>query len=70
MNRREQVASGLATALLAGPWERDAQRKRVAAALGRRTPPKWVLALVDQVRETYPQAPADRPRELAAVVQN
>jgi RNA-directed DNA polymerase len=69
MNRREQVASGMATALLAGPWERDAQGKRLTVALGRRTPPKWVLALVEQVREAYADPPRDRPRELAEFLQ-
>jgi hypothetical protein len=39
------------------------------AALGRRTPPRWVPMLVDQVLEAYHRRPADRPRELAAYLQ-
>jgi hypothetical protein len=69
MSRREQVASGLATALLAGAWQPPAMRAQVTAALGRRTPPKWVVALVDQVLDAYRDPPADRPRELAAYLQ-
>lgn len=66
---RDTVAAGLATAMLAGPWTSAAMRLRTKTALGRRTPPKWLTALVDQVLEIYPDAPADRPRELAAAVQ-
>jgi RNA-directed DNA polymerase len=66
---RDTVSAGLASALLAGPWEAEHQLVRVAAALGRRTPPKWAVALVGQVRAAYRDPPADRPRELAAYLQ-
>jgi RNA-directed DNA polymerase len=66
---RQQVASGLATAMLAGPWTRDGLVARTGAALGRRTPPKWLTALADQVLAAYRDAPADRPRELADYLQ-
>lgn len=42
---------------------------RLTAALGRRSAPRWVGALVDQVHEAYRDAPVDRPRELAAYLQ-
>lgn len=43
-------------------------RRRVADCLGRDRPPLWVHRLVAQVVEAYPMAPADRPRELATVL--
>jgi RNA-directed DNA polymerase len=67
--RQEAVAQGLATALLAGPWTAPEMAERVRAALGRRTAPRWVGALVTQVLSAYRDRPADRPRELAAFVQ-
>lgn len=69
MNPRGQVAHGIAYAMLAGPWAPAPMRLRVKAALGRRTPPKWLPLLVDQVLAAYRDAPVDRPRELAAFVQ-
>ncbi|MGI8761687.1 MAG: reverse transcriptase family protein [Jatrophihabitantaceae bacterium] len=66
---REQVAQGVATALLAGPWERASMRSRCGDALGERDIPRWVGALVVQVLEAYRDPPADRPRELAAYLQ-
>ncbi len=68
MNRRDQVAHGLATAMLAGPWTQAAMLARTRAALGRRTAPKWLAALVEQTLELYREPPADRPRELARVL--
>lgn len=65
----DQVAAGLATALLAGPWNKQAMTARAKSALGRRTPPKWLGHLVDAVLELYRDPPLDRPRELAAVLQ-
>lgn len=59
-------ADGLATAMLAGPWTRSAMRARTKAALGRRTSPKWLTALVDDALDAYRDPPSDRPRELAA----
>ena len=64
--QREHVANGLATAMLAGPWTRPGLLLRTKSALGRRTPPKWLPALVDQVLDAYRDPPQDRPRELAA----
>lgn len=40
--------------------------RRVAVALGRERAPRWVGTLVGEVLEAYREAPADRPRELAA----
>ncbi|MEX5718066.1 hypothetical protein [Geodermatophilus maliterrae] len=62
------TASGIATALLAGPWRRREAVRRVAVALGYARAPRWVGALVAEVLLTYRDAPADRPRELAAFV--
>ena len=69
VNCREQVAAGLATALLAGPWQRTAMLSRTRVALGRPQPPRWLAELVDQVLAGYRDAPADRPRELAGYLQ-
>jgi hypothetical protein len=67
--RRAAVrADGVATALLAGPWHRRGMVRRVAVALGFQRAPRWVGTLVGQVLEAYRDAPADRPRELAAFV--
>jgi RNA-directed DNA polymerase len=69
MNRHDHVAAGLATAMLAGPWREAAMLARTRAALGRRTAPKWLPALIEQTLELYRDPPADRPRELARVLQ-
>ncbi len=61
-------ASGIATALLAGPWRRPPMVRRVAVALGFVRAPQWVGQLVGEVLDAYRNAPADRPRELAAFV--
>lgn len=65
LNRREQVAAGIATALLAGPWQPEPMRTRVGTAIGRRPTPRWVAALVAQVLAAYRDPPVDRPYELA-----
>jgi RNA-directed DNA polymerase len=65
----DTVASGLATAMLAGPWRQAAMVARVRSAMGRKTAPKWVTALVEQTLDAYRDPPADRPRELAAFLQ-
>jgi hypothetical protein len=44
-------------------------RARLAAALGRRRPPRWIDALVEQVLDAYRDPPVDRPRELSAYLQ-
>ncbi len=70
MSTREQVAGGLASALLAGPWERAPMQARVQDALGRRQSPRWLTELVDAVIAGYPRPPVDRPRELTAYLQH
>jgi hypothetical protein len=67
--RRNEVADGLATALLAGPWTAAAMHARCLEALDRTRPPRWLDPLVQQVLAVYHQAPADAPRELAAYLQ-
>jgi RNA-directed DNA polymerase len=59
------TASGLATALLAGPWRRKEMVRRVAVALGQARAATWVGTMVGEVQTRYPQPPVDRPRELA-----
>lgn len=66
--RGHLTASGIATALLAGPWSRRAMVRRVAVALGYARAPRWIGALVDEVIAAYVRPPADRPRELALFV--
>jgi RNA-directed DNA polymerase len=67
--RRARVtADGIATALLAGPWQRPPMVRRVAVSLGLARAPRWVGALVGEVLDAYRTAPADRPRELATFV--
>ena len=61
-------AAGLATALLAGPWERAELRRNCAQALGRRRPPAWVGNLVDQLLDRVDVAPSDAPRALAELL--
>lgn len=65
MKREEQVAAGVAGALLAGSWLRAPMSRRVSTALGLPRTPRWVTALVADVAAAYRDAPADRPRELA-----
>jgi hypothetical protein len=63
--RHADVASGLAIAMLAGPWTRREMLARCRAALGRRSGPNWLGDLVDYALAGYRDPPADRPRELA-----
>ncbi len=68
-HRQDAVtAAGVATALLAGRWRRREMVRRVAVALDRARAPRWVGTLVGEVLVAYREAPADRPRELAAFV--
>jgi hypothetical protein len=59
------TASGIATALLAGPWRRPPMVRRVAVALGQARAATWVGTMVGEVLSAYSLPPADRPRELA-----
>jgi RNA-directed DNA polymerase len=59
------TASGIATALLAGPWRRRDMVRRVAVALGQARAATWVGTMVGEVQTGFAQAPVDRPRELA-----
>jgi hypothetical protein len=65
VNPAGQVADGVATAMLGGPWTREALRRRVSSALGLRGRSAWVGALVEEVLAAYRDPPRDRPRELA-----
>jgi RNA-directed DNA polymerase len=69
MTRESDVADGLATALLAGPWTRRDMLLRTRTAIGRARPPKWLPELLDEVLAAYRDAPVDRPRELAAYLE-
>lgn len=62
------VADALARAFLAGEWDPPAMARRGSGALGgdRR---RWLLHLALAVRHEYPDAPRDRPRELARFVE-
>ena len=61
-----ELARALAGAFLAGGWTRQGLVNSGSVVLRRRT--DWLPALASQVLEVYPQAPLDRPRELAAVI--
>jgi hypothetical protein len=68
MRHESSAATGVAIALLAGPWEAPAMRDRVTASLGRDRAPRWTYRLVSQVLGVYRTPPRDRPRELADVL--
>ena len=63
---RPELARALAAVLLEGAWTPPRMLGRVSRLLGR--PPPWARPLLSQLLEVYPQAPLDRPRELAATV--
>ncbi|MEP6561915.1 MAG: hypothetical protein ABJD68_12690, partial [Nakamurella sp.] len=60
------MATALADAMLAGPWDFDSALSRLHRTLGRH--PRWLGQLTREVMQAYPHPPADRPRELAAFV--
>ncbi|MDQ3454770.1 MAG: hypothetical protein M3513_04735 [Actinomycetota bacterium] len=60
------VATALAGAFLAGDWTRQGLLERGTATFDRT--PRWLLRLVPEVLSLYRDPPADRPRELAAVI--
>jgi len=68
MTTESVLASGITTALLAGPWRRREMVRRVAVALGQTRAQTWVGTLVGEVQTAYPRPPLDRPRELARFV--
>jgi len=66
--RAATTAAGIATALLGGRWRRPEMVRRTAVALGHARAPGWIGTLVDEVLGVHPDAPVDRPRELARFV--
>ena len=67
LSRRREVAGALAAAFLAGPWTREAMIRRGAGVL--RPQPRWMRGVVRDVLALYHRPPADRPRELAALIE-
>ncbi len=63
---RPDLASALAAAFLAGEWTPRDLVVSGAVVLRRRA--SWLPELVRQLLQVFPVAPADRPRELAAVL--
>jgi RNA-directed DNA polymerase len=63
--RAAATASGIATALLAGPWRRPEMVRRVAVALGMARARTWVGTMVGEVQTAFPRPPVDRPRALS-----
>jgi RNA-directed DNA polymerase len=64
--RRGEVARALAGAFLAGGWDEPGMVTRASAAFARR--PRWLAQGARHALATYRERPADRPRELAAVL--
>lgn len=62
----DRLATALADAMLAGPWEEQAILDRCRQVIARR--PRWLTSLVHEVLAAYHREPADRPRELAGFV--
>jgi RNA-directed DNA polymerase len=60
------LASAVADAMLGGRWNRPALLSRCGELLGRR--PRWLYPVVASVLFSYPKAPRDAPRELAAFI--
>lgn len=63
---RLTAARGLASAFLAGEWDPPAMTARGQRAVGERR--VWVRDLALATRHAYPEAPRDRPRELAQFI--
>lgn len=63
---RLTAARGLASAFLAGEWDPPAMAARGQRAVGERR--VWVRDLALATRHAYPEAPRDRPRELAQFI--
>lgn len=64
--RDRTVAAALAGAFLAGDWTLNGLLTQGEAALGAR--PRWLRRLAREVLSFYRDPPADRPRELAALI--
>ncbi|MEP6851129.1 MAG: hypothetical protein ABJA87_00455 [bacterium] len=62
------LAAGLATALLAGPWEPAPMQRRCREAVGRERTPRWLRQLVVEVLGYHHYPPRDALRELAALL--
>jgi RNA-directed DNA polymerase len=63
---RDTAARALAGAFLAGEWDPPAMTARGQRAVGERR--VWVRDLALATRHAYPEAPRDRPRELARFI--
>jgi hypothetical protein len=64
---RVRVARATAAAFLDGDWEPAGMAARAAAAFGRR--PRWLAGVAAEAAASYRDRPADRPRELTAVIE-
>ena len=68
MSAEHTAATALAAAFLVpGPWEPTGLVERAAVTMGGRR--RWLAPLARTVLDLYRDPPADRPRELAAVIQ-
>ena len=66
-DQRSGVSRALAAAFLAGDWEAAGMAARAATAFGRR--PRWLGGVALELAATYRDRPCDRPRELAARIE-
>ena len=64
---RVRVARATAAAFLDGDWEPAGMVARAATAFGRR--PRWLTNVAAEAAASYRERPADRPRELTAVIE-
>jgi RNA-directed DNA polymerase len=64
--KRAEISKALASAVLAGTWERSQATGRAFEAL--HPQPRWVQSLVAEIFDAYPRPPADRARELVAFI--
>lgn len=65
---RRSLADALAGAFLSGTWTRPGLVETGAVVLGARR--RWLGPLARTVLDFYPRPPLDRPRELAAVIED
>ena len=64
---QDPIADALALAFLAGQWDRAGLVQRASAVLGAR--PRWLLPLVRNVLERFPDAPNDASGSLSRAIQ-